>query len=184
MSSLTPDDPLDTPDCTCDRPVAAGGARVRVEGITRARVTLEALGADCDRDGDLFPSCTRGEADTGCCAALGAGVAEQVDDCHDEVRATCLEPGCDTRQANPFKSPELRADEVTDGLPLARHQRWCDDGLDNDCRAEADVSCAGLDADGDGVGADRDCDDRDPDRFPGNVEQCADGVDQDRRCPR
>jgi MYXO-CTERM domain-containing protein len=36
-----------------------------------------------------------------------------------------------------------------------------------------------TDEDHDGVSADRDCDDHDAGRFPGNMEQCSDGIDQD-----
>lgn len=36
-----------------------------------------------------------------------------------------------------------------------------------------------VDADGDFVTADRDCDDHDPNRFPGHLEVCSDGIDQD-----
>ncbi|HJL14418.1 MAG TPA: MopE-related protein, partial [Sandaracinaceae bacterium LLY-WYZ-13_1] len=73
------------------------------------------------------------------------------------------------------------------------------DGTDEDCDGAIDEDAPGAtmvfaDADGDGVGAGApsmacappegssteggDCDDADPDRFPGNVERC-DGVDQD-----
>ena len=40
-------------------------------------------------------------------------------------------------------------------------------------------SDSAVDADGDGVAADLDCDDDDPGRFSGNAEVTDDGVDQD-----
>jgi hypothetical protein len=66
----------------------------------------------------------------------------------------------------------------------------CEDGIDNDCDGDTDgddPDCQGCtDNDGDGVGIDDgvcvapfDCDDADPNNYPGNTESCD---DQDNNC--
>jgi len=66
----------------------------------------------------------------------------------------------------------------------------CDDGVDNDCNGLADAadpSCPAIctDLDGDGFSVEGgacgaiDCDDNDPDVYPGATEICNDGIDQD-----
>ncbi len=100
------------------------------------------------------------------------GVNDWEDDDGDGVAdAACGGGDCDDRDATVFRG----ADEV------------CDEA-DNDCDTMVDEACGGAcsrpDADGDGArsvacgGAD--CDDADPNRFPGNTEVCdAAGVDED-----
>lgn len=56
----------------------------------------------------------------------------------------------------------------------------CGDGLDNDCDGEFDEGCSCLDNDVDGfTNCDGDCDDNNPDVYPGAVEVCGDGLDND-----
>ncbi len=174
------DDPVQAPDCVCEGEIAYGAVSASVRGVTRPKVELRVLPPGCDRDADLFPACGRAGAPSGCCADLPEALVDVVHDCHDELpRDGCGEKACDTRVAHPFKAAELPGEEAEGEIQRARHQAWCGDGLVNDCRGAADVECLDEDADGDGVGAARDCDDRNPRRYPGNTEICGDGVDQD-----
>ncbi|MCA9541106.1 MAG: putative metal-binding motif-containing protein, partial [Myxococcales bacterium] len=170
------DDVVRMPDCACPEPLGFAAEVATVKGQTRLGLDLQAWVPACDVDGDLFPSCAR----EGCCGGLTAAAVEAIDDCQD-VPPVCL-PGVrcgDPREAHPFHPRELPAD-LAIGFPAAdRHARWCDDGLDNDCRGEPDVACAAVDADGDGVPAPADCDDHNPERYPGAVEICGDDIDQD-----
>ena len=60
----------------------------------------------------------------------------------------------------------------------------CDDGKDNDCDGKidgADTECGAqpVDNDCDGATSAVDCNDNDPDMYPGNTEDCDDGKDND-----
>ena len=174
------DDPVQAPDCSCDGAIAFGVARVAVSGTTTGSVDLVPLGEGCDKDGDLFPACTRGGAPTGCCERLPPDQLGVADDCHDEPQnAACRGRGCDTRAAHPFKPVERDGEASAGDVQVARHRAWCGDGLINDCLGDLDTECLQVDSDGDGVGDDLDCAPQDPDRFPNNAEVCGDGVDQD-----
>ncbi len=91
----------------------------------------------------------------------------------------------------------------TDPLIYPGAPEICNDGIDQSCSGEdatgdldgdgfVDANCGGddcddsdpaispdLDADEDGTNYCEDCDDTDPDNWPGNLEVCADGIDQD-----
>jgi hypothetical protein len=168
------DDLVDAPACTCDTPQAVGVAQAQVEGLTRLDVFLNRFVSACDGDGDLFLDCTR----PGCCADMPA---EAIGDC-DDVPRDCPDGRCHGRNAHPFHAAELDFESASTDDQRTRHLAWCGDTLDNDCR-DGDVACGGNDQDGDGVPAPADCDDADPDTFPGNVEnattRCSDGVDND-----
>ncbi len=174
------DDPVQAPECGCEGAMAFGVAQITVSGTTAMPIDLVPLAVGCDRDGDLFPACTRGGEPSGCCERLAPEDLGIVDDCHDEqLNAACNTRGCDTRTAHPFK-PAERDGEASEGdVQLARHRAWCGDGMINDCSRALDTECLRVDSDGDGAGDDVDCAPQDADRFPANAEVCGDGVDQD-----
>jgi len=55
----------------------------------------------------------------------------------------------------------------------------CDDTAERACMTLIVTQCAPTDNDGDGVAADQDCDDSDPNNYPGNIEICD---NQDNNC--
>ena len=169
-------DAVKSPDCRCEGFYAFGVGTTNVAAHTRLSVALAPIvAAQCDGDGDLFPNCGLPGAASACCGHLSAGDRARVNDCHD--RPTGGGRGL-VRNAHPFRPAEIAWATAPEGAAAALHAEYCEDGLDNDCRAELDVQCIAIDADQDGVEAGRDCDDGDPDRAPGRQETCGDGIDQ------
>ena len=165
-----------SPVCRCDTFESFAAGTTEVYGYTRLSMALTAISAaQCDRDGDLIPDCGQGGVVSACCDHLPSAVRARIHDCHDR-------PGMgrgDPRTAHPFLPPERVYTVSPVGAEGALHRVYCGDGLDNDCRAEADVPCLVVDGDGDGVAVDEDCADDDPTRGPGFPEICGDGIDQD-----
>jgi hypothetical protein len=136
-------------------------------------------GADNDRDG-LF------DCDDPDCAGLnGCGDAVEGNDpgdCADTVdndgdgAVDCADPDCGTSA----DCDDYEGDEAGE----------CADGADNDgngaidcddtsCTGAPDCENASIDADGDGVMSDADCNDEDASVYPGAQDRFTDGVDQD-----
>jgi large repetitive protein len=166
-------------DCDdADVSVFPGAPEVCLDGIDQDCDGLDLAG---DMDGD-------GYADMACGG----------DDCDDTDPA--VSPGVDSDGDGSSVCEDC---DDTDPANFPGNPEVCADGIDQDCDGVdatgdadedgfVDVACGGDDCDdadpyvnpvadwdGDGSPGCDDCDDFDPTRFPGNVELCLDGVDND-----
>jgi hypothetical protein len=166
-----------------DDVVQLGNGKVAI-GIDVNDCTGGAQG--CDQDGDGFPAgmdCNDNDA------TVFPGAPEMCDgrdnNCDGRVDETCGcmpgNPNCDA-DADGFPAGLDCNDNDPTVFPGALEA--CD-GRDNNCNGLIDENCGGCmpgnpncDVDGDGVPAGMDCNDNDPNVFPGAPEMC-DGRDND-----
>lgn len=104
------------------------------------------------------------------------------------IEVSCAAPACDLdRDGHDADTAECGGDDCDDDAPGVHPgaEEICGDGVDQDCDGEDELcpDCTDSDGDGWGVGAtcvgDPDCDDTAVDIYPGAVERCGDGIDQD-----
>jgi formylglycine-generating enzyme required for sulfatase activity len=117
-------------------------------------------------------------------------------DCDGEVDEGCSGTACTDTDGDGYYAQDGCGTAVDcDDADAAVHPQGaevCNDGVDNDCDGQVDEGCSGTactDADGDGYYAEAgcgnaflqgtDCDDTDPDVYPGAAEICKDGLDND-----
>ncbi|MBU1242586.1 putative metal-binding motif-containing protein, partial [Myxococcota bacterium] len=108
-----------------------------------------------------------------------------------EVPEGALPPGCNDNDGDGFGFGSDCTGDVDcnddDATINPGASEICSDDIDQNCNDTANDGCPGVDCkdtDGDGVpkGPDcvvSDCDDNNPNRFPGNPEICGDGIDND-----
>ena len=173
-------------DCDDSDATAYPGATEVCDGDLEDCVGLVDFGFDADGDG-AFDG-----AVLGCAVAYGA--AADCDDGDPLIHPGAAE-GCDGVDTDCDAS--LGGDEIDDDLDgITECDGDCDDsaalispdsdetcnGLDDDCDGAVDGSDPDTDADVDGWSIcddPPDCDDTDPDTWPGAAESCNDGLDTD-----
>ena len=86
------------PDCWCESVVAFGATQNSAASGTE-KVSLAAMPAQCDLDGDLIPQCERRVGPAMCCLGVQPDIAAAVSDCHDvaplgscPIGAACVAP--------------------------------------------------------------------------------------------
>jgi hypothetical protein len=139
-----------------------------------------------DNDLDGFADCEDSDCFVGCIEECTNGVDDD-----DNGLVDCLDPACFgglcSEICDDGGDNDLDGDaDCLDSDCVDECPETCDDGVDND--GDNQIDCADpdcdstCDADGDGVIAEayggEDCDDADPDNYPGNSEVC-DTVDND-----
>ncbi|MCB9739003.1 MAG: putative metal-binding motif-containing protein [Deltaproteobacteria bacterium] len=163
----TPDGslPLGTP---CGIGVCAAGQVVCAEGGQGAACSGDALKASIDLCGDKLDNDCDGKTDEECPEADTDG--DKVADSKDcapydaGIYPGAPEPCCELLPVSGAPQPE--------GLDAKTK------GCDLDCNGLI-TACKTGDSDGDGFSTPADCDDGNPNAYPGGKEKCGDGVDQD-----
>jgi Putative metal-binding motif/Protein of unknown function (DUF1565) len=140
-----------------------------------------ALGDDCN-DNDEFIN--PGESEV-CDDAIDNDCDIQIDAADSDCPPPCIDSDGDGYGDNCAPGPDCNDN---DEFINPGESEICDDGFDNDCDwmidlADADCPSPCTDADGDGYGdgcgGPPDCDDNDPQAYPGAPEIPDDGIDQD-----
>ena len=168
-------------DSDCDDGDAAihPGARERVgDGVDSSCDGAETCYADADDDGYTDGSSTVASADEDCSDPGEGTSSDPTGECNDSDAA--IHPGateiCDAEDTD--EDCDGLADDADDSVDSAGLGTWYADS-DGDGYGDAEAVVEGCDEPSGVVDDDSDCDDTDPDAFPGAEEVADDGIDQD-----